>query len=103
MVSNPIQNMLTPGGIVPIAINMKDILLVVIPSILAYIFGYRMNNADLCGKRLDELEKSIKVYNTIIDDMSTKIESLTKEINNLEVKIQDLIKENKHLKKQNSL
>jgi len=82
---------------------MKDILLVVIPSILAYIFGYRMNNADLCGKRLDELEKSIGVYNTIIGDMSNKIELLTKEINNLESKIQDLIKENKHLKNQNSI
>ena len=77
---------------------MKEILLVVIPSILAYIFGYRMNNADLCGKRLDELEKSIKVYNTIIDDMSDKIDSLKKEINSLEGKIQDLIKENKQLK-----
>lgn len=77
---------------------MKEILLVVIPSILAYIFGYRMNNADLCGKRLDELEKSIKVYNTIIDDMSHKIDSLKKEINSLEEKIQDLIKENKQLK-----
>ena len=77
---------------------MKEILLVVIPSILAYIFGYRMNNADLCGKRLDELEKSIKVYNTIIDDMSDKIDSLKKEINSLEGKIQALVKENKQLK-----
>jgi chromosome segregation ATPase len=82
---------------------MKDILLVVIPSILAYIFGYRMNNADLCGKRLDELEKSIGVYNTIINDMSSKIEGLTSEIGKLEIKIQELIKENKHLKKQNNI
>jgi peptidoglycan hydrolase CwlO-like protein len=80
---------------------MKEILLVIIPSTLAYIFGYRMNNADLCGKRLDELEKSIKVYNTIIDDMSNKIDTLKKEINSLEGKIQDLIKENKQLKNNN--
>lgn len=82
---------------------MKDILLVVIPSILAYIFGYRMNNADLCGKRLDELEKSIGVYNLIIEDMSKKIEELTGHINKLEGKIADLIKENKQLKNTNSL
>jgi uncharacterized coiled-coil DUF342 family protein len=82
---------------------MKEILLVVIPSILAYIFGYRMNNADLCGKRLDELEKSIGVYNLIIDDMSKKIEELTGHINKLEGKIADLIKENKQLKNTNSL
>jgi regulator of replication initiation timing len=62
-----------------------------------------MNNADLCGKRLDELEKSIGVYNTIINDMSSKIEGLTSEIGKLEIKIQELIKENKHLKKQNNI
>jgi peptidoglycan hydrolase CwlO-like protein len=91
------------GGIVLTASNMKDILLVVIPSILAYIFGYRMNNADLCGKRLDELEKSINVYNHIIDDMSNKIEGLTAEINKLEAQIQELLQENKKLKNKNSL
>ena len=82
---------------------MKDILLVVIPSILAYIFGYRMNNADLCGKRLDELEKSIGVYNNIITDMSSKIDGLRKEITRLEIQIQDLLSENKKLKKHNTL
>lgn len=90
--------MLTRGSDAQIAINMKDILLVVIPSILAYIFGYRMNNADLCGKRLDELEKSIGVYNNIINDMSGKIDGLRKEITRLEIQIQDLMTENKKLK-----
>lgn len=82
---------------------MKDILLVIIPSIVSYILGWRMNNADLCGKRLDELEKSINVYNVIIDDMSKKIEELTGHIHKLEGKIQDLIKENKQLKQKNNL
>lgn len=82
---------------------MKDILLVIIPSILAYIFGYRMNNADLCGKRLDELEKSIGVYNNIINDMSGKIDGLRKEITRLETQINDLLQENRHLKNKNGL
>ena len=82
---------------------MKEILLVVIPSIVSYVLGWRMNNADLCGKRLDELEKSINVYNVIIEDMSKKIEELTSHIHKLECKIQDLIKENKQLKQKNSI
>jgi hypothetical protein len=82
---------------------MKDILLVVIPSILGYIFGWRMNNADLCGKRLDELEKSINVYNNIITDMSGKIDGLRKEITRLEIQIQDLLSENKKLKNKSTL
>jgi hypothetical protein len=95
--------MLTHGGIVLIATNMKDILLVVIPSILAYIFGFKMNNADLCGKRLDELEKSINVYNLIIDDLSKKVEELTGHIVRLEQTIDSLKIENKHLKNKNSI
>ena len=82
---------------------MKEILLVIIPSIISYILGYRMNNVDICGKRLDELEKSINVYNVIIDDLSHKIDNLKKEINKLEGTIQDLMTENKKLKKKNSL
>lgn len=86
---------------------MKDILLIVIPSLLSaftgWIIGYRKQNIDLCSDRLDELEKSINVYNKIIDDMAKKIEALTKEIHLLEGKIQDLIKENKQLKNRNSL
>ena len=81
----------------------NQILLVIIPSVISYILGYRMNNVDICGKRLDELEKSIGVYNTIIDDMSKKIDTLKNEINKLEATIQDLMKENKKLKRHNGL
>ena len=82
---------------------MKEILLIVIPSIVSYILGWRMNNADLCGKRLDELEKSINVYNLIIDDLSKKVEELTGHIVRLEQTIDSLKIENKHLKKHNGL
>jgi uncharacterized coiled-coil DUF342 family protein len=82
---------------------MKEILLITIPSILAYILGWRLNNADLCGKRLDELEKSINVYNLIIDDLSKKVEELTGQIVRLEQTIDSLKTENKHLKNKNSI
>lgn len=81
---------------------MRDILMIVIPSIITAVVGWfigrRRENVDLCGDRLDDLEKSIKVYNVIIDDMSTKIENLTKHISKLEVKIKELMDENKKLK-----
>jgi peptidoglycan hydrolase CwlO-like protein len=86
---------------------MKDLLLIIIPSIVSaftgWFIGRKKENVDLCGERLDALEKSITVYNTIIDDMAKKIETLSKEINKLEGKIQSLLAENKHLKKQNSI
>ena len=95
------------GKIAPIASNMKDILLTVIVPIISaftgWVLGYRKQNIDLCSDRLDELEKSINVYNKIIQDMSLKIDGLRKEITRLEIQIQDLLSENKKLKKQNSI
>ena len=86
---------------------MKDILItVIVPIISAFIgwvLGYRKQNIDLCSDRLDELEKSINVYNKIINDMSGKIDGLRKEITRLEIQIQDLMKENKQLKNKNSI
>lgn len=81
--------------------------MVVIPSIVTAVLGWfvgrKRENVDLCGERLDNLEKSIGVYNKIIDDMSIKIDALKKEITKLETKIQDLMTENKKLKKYNNL
>jgi chromosome segregation ATPase len=86
---------------------MREILMIVIPSIITAVVGWfigrRRENVDLCGDRLDDLEKSIKVYNVIIDDMSTKIENLTTHISKLEIKIQQLLAENKKLKRYNGL
>lgn len=81
---------------------MKDLLLIIIPSafssIIAYILGYKKNVTEVNGTRLDNLEKSINVYNVIIDDMANKIEHLTGEIAKLEARIEELLAENKKLK-----
>lgn len=83
---------------------MKDILIIVIPTIISAFFGWllglRKQNIDICGQRLDELEKSLIVYNNIIKDMSDKITSLKDEIKSLEEKIMKLMDENKKLKRQ---
>ena len=70
---------------------------------MGWFIGRKRENVDLCGDRLDALEKSIMVYNVIIDDMSSKIETLTAHIAKLEVKIQELLAENKKLKRHNGL
>lgn len=81
---------------------MNELMLVVVPSvvtaIIGYIVGFRKNNIDLCGSRLDELEKSLVVYNNIIGDMSQKISDLRLEIKSLESSVEKLLQENKQLK-----
>lgn len=81
---------------------MQEFLLVTIPSIISaivgWIIGFRKQNIDLCGQRLDELEKSLIIYNNIINDMSEKITDLRDEIRQLEDTINKLMSENKQLK-----
>ena len=85
---------------------MNEILTVIVPSIvtaiIGYIVGFRKNNIDLCGARLDELEKSLVVYNNIIGDMSQKITDLRLEIKSLEDSVTKLLEENKKLRKTKS-
>ena len=99
---NLIQNKVRHGGIVLTAFNMKDtllqILLVAGTSVIGYVLGYRKQNVDLQSSRLENLEKSINVYNLIIDDMAKKIETLTTEVAGLERRIEELMAENKQLK-----
>jgi FtsZ-binding cell division protein ZapB len=52
---------------------------------------------------LDSLEKSINVYNLIIDDMAKKIENLTTEVSALERRIEELMQENKQLKNKSTI
>ena len=86
---------------------MKDVLLQIFlaagTSIIGYILGYRKQNVDLQSSRLDSLEKSINVYNLIIDDMARKIETLTTEVTALERRIEELMDENKKLKNKSSI
>lgn len=86
---------------------MKDVLLQIFlaagTSIIGYILGYRKQNVDLQSSRLDSLEKSINVYNVIIDDMAKKIETLTTEVTALERRIEELMDENKRLKNKSSI
>lgn len=88
-------------------LKMGEIFTTIIPSIvtaiIGYVVGFRKNNVDLCGARLDELEKSIGVYNSIIKDMGDKITALKEEIKSLEDKITSLMDENLKLKRHKGL
>ena len=83
------------------ATNMEligQIILTTFTAIIGYIFGYKKNQNDIENGRLDNLEKSIKVYQVLVDDLSNRIETLSAHIIKLETQIDSLIKENKLLK-----
>lgn len=65
---------------------------------VSYFIGYKRHKADVESTQLDNLEKSIKIYQTIIQDLSNKVQDLSNQVINLEIRIDNLMKENKQLK-----
>lgn len=90
--------MLMLGGIVLNVINMEQIIITVVFGVVGYIFGWKKNQKEIEGTQLDNLEKSIRIYQVVIDDLSKKIEELTLHVVRLEATIDSLKQENKRLK-----
>lgn len=87
-----------------IVINMiEQIILTVVTTLIGYFVGYRKSQNEIEGGRLENLEKSLVIYQLIIDDLSKKVEELTTHIVRLESTIDSLKKENKNLKQHNGI
>ena len=85
---------------VKIATNMiEQIILTVVTTLIGYFVGYRKSKNEIEGGRLENLEKSIRIYQVVIDDLSKKVEELTGHIVRLELTIDSLKQENQKLKK----
>ena len=83
---------------------IEQIVMTVVTTLIGYFVGYKKSKNEIEGGRLENLEKSIHIYQTVIDDLSKKVEELTFQIAKLEGMIDGLKKENKRLKeKSNSI
>lgn len=81
---------------------MNNELLLLISNILtgiaSFFVGRKRQNADTDNAILDNLSKSIGVYQTIIEDLKKEIHELNNKITDLESKVDMLMKENRELK-----
>lgn len=75
----------------------------IITTTIGYIIGFRKSKNEIEGGRLENMEKSLKVYQIIIDDLSKKVEELTNHIVRLEQTIDSLKQENKKLKNKSTI
>lgn len=86
---------------------MKDVLLQIFlaagTSIIGYVLGYRKSKNEIEGGRLENLEKSLSIYQTIIDNLTTKVEDLSVQIIKLEGMVDSLKKENRQLKNKGTI
>ena len=89
---------------VKIATNMiEQIILTIVTTLIGYFVGYKKSQNEIEGGRLENLEKSIRIYQVVIDDLSKKVEELTGHIVRLEATIDSLKQENQKLKNTNGI
>jgi len=69
-----------------------------ITGVLTFLLGLRKGKAETEGVLLQNLEKSIQIYQVIVDDMKEQIKDLNGKIDELENKLEHLLKENAELK-----
>jgi len=71
----------------------------VIVSFVTFLMGKKKQAAETDSTTLQNLEKSLLIYQKMIDDMGNKIDDLTVKIEELESHLDRLIIENKQLKR----
>ena len=69
-----------------------------ISGVVSFFFGMKKKDKEVEALSLNNVEKSLKIYSTIIDDLKDQIEELLQKVNDLEDKIEALTVENHELK-----
>ena len=77
---------------------IENIIITIVTTLIGYFIGYKKSKNEIEGGRLENLEKSIHIYQVVIDDLGKKVEELTVQITKLEIIIDSLKKENRKLK-----
>jgi peptidoglycan hydrolase CwlO-like protein len=72
-------------------------------ALMSYFTGRRQTNADTDNTVLKNLELSVNLYKTIIDNLKNEIHELNSKVQELEVKIDELMEENHNLRKKHMI
>lgn len=70
-----------------------------VTGVFTYLVGRNRKQKEVDSITLQNLEKSVDIYNRIIGDLSEQIVKLNAKINDLEEKVDNLLAENLELKK----
>lgn len=69
-----------------------------ITGLITFFFGLKRGKKEIEGIALQNIEKSLEIYQHIIDDLNDRVLALMNKVDDLETKIDDLKKENEVLK-----
>lgn len=73
---------------------MWSLLVGSLTGLVTFFVGMRRGRKEVESLHLDNLTKSIDIYNRIINDMEGQIETLLEKVDNLEKRVEELHKEN---------
>jgi peptidoglycan hydrolase CwlO-like protein len=79
--------------------TILTIIITTVTSVFTYLVGRNRKQKEVDSITLQNLEKSVDIYNRIIGDLSLQIDKLNSKINDLEEKVDNLLSENLELKK----
>lgn len=71
-----------------------------ITGLVTFFVGHRRAKKEVEGMALDNISKSLDIYNRIVENLKGEIEQLTNKVQELETKIDSLKEENSLLKDQ---
>lgn len=79
--------------------NIIEITITAVTGFLTFLLGQNKGKKELESIHLQNLEKSIEIYQTIITDLKIEIEKLGKKVTTLEDMVDELMLENQKLQK----
>ena len=77
--------------------NIISLLITTITGVITYFLGHNRAKKETESVILINLEKSISIYQVIINDLKLQMVDMNKKINELETKVDELLAENNNL------
>jgi len=72
----------------------------VITYVLGWLSGRKKNEAEIEGKRLENLEAAIEIYERVHTELKSQLSNLSEKCSKLSGKIDELQRENENLRKE---
>lgn len=79
-------------------IDWSTLLISSVSSLVTYFIGLRKSKKEIESITLINLEKSLEIYKSMIDDLTGRINTLNKQVKELNDKVDELMLENTQLK-----
>lgn len=80
-------------------LNLLTVIVSSITGFLTFLLGQQRGKKEVDNLHLQNLEQSITIYKTIIDDLRKEITILNKKVGDLQDMVDDLMVENQKLQK----